>query len=199
MVTQCCTPPSWPCRPSVAASSTSTPTAPASMASSPTLVKATAPSLLDLPGVGIHTAALLLVAAGDNAERITSEAAFAHLCGVAPIHASSGKTDPPPAQPRRQPASQPRPVAHRVHPHELGPTHPRLRRTTPRSKDAPNPRSCASSSATSPARCTATSPACSATIGAAGLALEMPSTPHGCPTNDLPTRHSTHPPRHRLA
>ena len=55
------------------------------------LVKATAPSLLDLPGVGIHTAALLLVAAGDNAERITSEAAFAHLCGVAPIHASSGK------------------------------------------------------------------------------------------------------------
>ena len=55
------------------------------------LVKATAPSLLDLPGVGVHTAALLLVAAGDNAERITSEAAFAHLCGVAPIHASSGK------------------------------------------------------------------------------------------------------------
>jgi transposase len=34
---------------------------------------------------------LLLVAAGDNAERITSEAAFADLCGVAPIHASSGK------------------------------------------------------------------------------------------------------------
>jgi transposase len=56
------------------------------------LVKATAPSLLDLAGVGVHTAALLLVAAGDNAERITSEAAFAHLCGVAPIHASSGKT-----------------------------------------------------------------------------------------------------------
>ena len=56
------------------------------------LIRATAPSLLELPGVGIHTAALLLVAAGDNAERISSEAAFAHLCGVAPIHASSGKT-----------------------------------------------------------------------------------------------------------
>jgi transposase len=56
------------------------------------LVRATAPSLLGLPGVGVHTAALLLIAAGDNAERITSEAAFAHLCGVAPIHASSGKT-----------------------------------------------------------------------------------------------------------
>ena len=56
------------------------------------LVKATAPTLLALPGVGVHTAALLLIAAGDNAERITSEAAFAHFCGVAPIHASSGKT-----------------------------------------------------------------------------------------------------------
>ena len=56
------------------------------------LVRATAPSLLELSDVGIHTAALLLVAAGDNAERISSEAGFAHLCGVAPIHASSGKT-----------------------------------------------------------------------------------------------------------
>ena len=56
------------------------------------LVRVTAPSLLQLSGVGVHTAALLLVAAGDNAERIGSEAAFAHLCGVAPIHASSGKT-----------------------------------------------------------------------------------------------------------
>jgi len=33
----------------------------------------------------------LLVAAGDNAERITSEAAWVHLCGVAPVPASSGK------------------------------------------------------------------------------------------------------------
>jgi transposase len=56
------------------------------------LVRAAAPSLVALHGVGTHTAAMLLVAAGDNAERITSEAAFAHLCGAAPIHASSGKT-----------------------------------------------------------------------------------------------------------
>jgi transposase len=56
------------------------------------LVDKTAPSLIALHGVGTYTAALLLVAAGDNADRITSEAAFAHLCGVAPIHASSGKT-----------------------------------------------------------------------------------------------------------
>ena len=42
--------------------------------------------------MGFDTAAKLLVAAGDNPERIRSEAAFAHLCGVAPIPASSGKT-----------------------------------------------------------------------------------------------------------
>ena len=50
-----------------------------------------APDLLALPGVGADTAALLLVAAGDNPERLRSEAAWAHLCGVAPIEASSGK------------------------------------------------------------------------------------------------------------
>jgi transposase len=52
-----------------------------------------APALRDLAGVGIHTAARLLVTAGDNPERLHSEAAFAHLCGVAPIRASSGKTN----------------------------------------------------------------------------------------------------------
>jgi transposase len=55
------------------------------------LVTATAPGLLSLYGVGVDTAAALLVAAGDNPERITTEAAWAHLCGVAPISASSGK------------------------------------------------------------------------------------------------------------
>jgi transposase len=55
------------------------------------LVCATAPSLVQLYGVGVHTAAMLLVAAGDNADRIRSEAAWAHLCGVAPVPASSGK------------------------------------------------------------------------------------------------------------
>ena len=54
---------------------------------------ATAPSLLEVYGVGIHTAAILLVAAGDNPHRLQSEAAFAHLCGVAPLPASSGKID----------------------------------------------------------------------------------------------------------
>jgi transposase len=57
------------------------------------LVAATAPSLLALHGVGVDTAATLLVAAGDNPERIRTEAAWAHLCGVAPIPAGSGKTN----------------------------------------------------------------------------------------------------------
>ena len=55
------------------------------------LVTTCAPEMLELFGVGIDTAATLLVTAGDNPERLRSEAAWAHLCGVAPIEASSGK------------------------------------------------------------------------------------------------------------
>src|SRR5690606_33909949 len=51
-----------------------------------------APTLLALQGVGLDVAGQLLVTAGDNPDRIGSEAAFAHLCGAAPIPASSGKT-----------------------------------------------------------------------------------------------------------
>ena len=50
-----------------------------------------APELLSLPGVGPDVAGQLLTSAGDNPDRITSEAAFAHLCGVAPVPASSGR------------------------------------------------------------------------------------------------------------
>ncbi len=42
--------------------------------------------------VGPDTAAEMLIVAGDNPERIHSEVAFARLCGVAPIPASSGMT-----------------------------------------------------------------------------------------------------------
>jgi transposase len=42
--------------------------------------------------VGPQTAAALLVAAGDNPDRLRSEAAFSMLCGSSPIEASSGKT-----------------------------------------------------------------------------------------------------------
>lgn len=50
------------------------------------------PDLLAANGVGVDVAGQLLVSAGENADRLTSEAAFAMLCGVAPIPASSGKT-----------------------------------------------------------------------------------------------------------
>ncbi len=57
-----------------------------------TTVSGCAPKLLDQHGVGPDTAAALLIAAGDNPQRLTSPAAFAALCGVNPIEASSGKT-----------------------------------------------------------------------------------------------------------
>jgi hypothetical protein len=39
----------------------------------------------------LTTPATLLVLAGDNPERLKSEASFASLCGVSPVEASSGK------------------------------------------------------------------------------------------------------------
>jgi transposase len=57
------------------------------------LVRQACPALLDIHGVGYETAAQLLITIGDNPDRIHTEAAFAALCGVAPIPASSGKTD----------------------------------------------------------------------------------------------------------
>lgn len=56
------------------------------------LVEHARPALLDRHGVGVETAAQLLITLGDNPDRLDSEAAFAALCGVAPIPASSGKT-----------------------------------------------------------------------------------------------------------
>lgn len=56
------------------------------------LVEQIGPTLLELTGVGPDVAAQLLVTAGENPERLRSEAAFAMLCGVAPLPASSGRT-----------------------------------------------------------------------------------------------------------
>jgi transposase len=50
------------------------------------------PALRAVFGVGPDTAAVLLVAAGDNPDRIGSEAAFAAMCGASPVPASSGLT-----------------------------------------------------------------------------------------------------------
>jgi transposase len=55
------------------------------------LVAQVAPELVVLPGIGTDSAATLLIVAGDNPQRLRSEASFASLCGVAPIEASSGK------------------------------------------------------------------------------------------------------------
>ncbi len=56
------------------------------------LTKRTGYRLLAQFGVGPQTAATLLVTAGDNPDRLRSEAALAALCGVSPLEASSGKT-----------------------------------------------------------------------------------------------------------
>ena len=57
------------------------------------LTRTAAPALVSIFGVGPDTAAALLVSAGSNPQRIHSEAAFASLCGVSPVPASSGKTN----------------------------------------------------------------------------------------------------------
>ena len=56
------------------------------------LIRSHAGVLLELCGVGPEVAGALLVVAGDNPERLRSEASFAALCGVTPLPASSGKT-----------------------------------------------------------------------------------------------------------
>ena len=56
------------------------------------LVEELAPNLLELEGVGAENAGAIMVAVGDNPDRLRSEASFAMMCGVCPIPASSGKT-----------------------------------------------------------------------------------------------------------
>jgi transposase len=56
------------------------------------LTATAAGKLRELLGVGPDSAAALLITAGDNWQRLRSEAAFAALCGSSPVGASSGKT-----------------------------------------------------------------------------------------------------------
>ena len=56
------------------------------------LIRQTVPVLLTRPGIGIHSAAQLLITAGANPARLHSDAAFAALCGASPVQASSGQT-----------------------------------------------------------------------------------------------------------
>jgi transposase len=57
------------------------------------LTSQAAKRLRDQFGVGPQTAAILMAVAGDNPERLRSEAALAALCGASPLQASSGKTN----------------------------------------------------------------------------------------------------------
>jgi transposase len=56
------------------------------------ILTAAHPQLLEAHGVGPDTAGALLVAAGDNPDRLVSERSFAALCGASPVQASSGNT-----------------------------------------------------------------------------------------------------------
>jgi transposase len=55
------------------------------------LVGQVAPELVSLLGTGTDHAATLLIVAGDNPQRLRSEASFASLCGASPVEAPSGK------------------------------------------------------------------------------------------------------------
>ena len=155
------------------------------------LVKATAPSLLDLSRCRHpHRRPI--------ARRRRRQRRTDHLRGRlrSPLRGRPDprlvwQDDPSSAQPGRQPAGQPRPVADRVHPHEFGPADPRLRRTT-HSRRPLQARDHACPQALRRPRGLSPPPRRVAPmIGAAGLAPEMPARHHGCPANDLPTRHST--------
>lgn len=56
-----------------------------------TLTTQANPALRAAKGVGADVASILLIAAGDNPDRLTTDAAFAAMCGASPVEASSGK------------------------------------------------------------------------------------------------------------
>ena len=56
------------------------------------IVDELAPDLISRNAIGYQSASQLLISAGDNPERLRSEASFAALCGASPVPASSGQT-----------------------------------------------------------------------------------------------------------
>ena len=83
------------------------------------LVAATGSSLLELHGIGPSGAARLLGDVGDIS-RFADRGHFASWNGTAPLDASSGDRQPPPALAGRQPPDQPGPAhhGHRPAPHD---------------------------------------------------------------------------------
>jgi transposase len=117
------------------------------------LVDELAPDLLARIGIGYESAAQLLITAGDNPERLASEASFAMLCGAAPLPASSGMTTR-----HRLNRGGDRAANSALHMIAISRWRidPTLRPTSPgrRPSSTPIRRSCAASSATSLARST---------------------------------------------
>jgi transposase len=58
-----------------------------------TILDTIAAPLLARHGVGYETAGSLLCAAGDNPDRLATEASFAALCGTSPVPVSSGRSN----------------------------------------------------------------------------------------------------------
>ena len=67
------------------------------------LAKETAPAVVATLGIGTDAASALLVAAGDNLERLRNEAAFAHLCGTYCSMPAMGRPTTPTYQALRRP------------------------------------------------------------------------------------------------
>jgi hypothetical protein len=87
-----CTPPRRHCKQSPTSFSCSRPSSPWLTSGWPPSSVGPLPGSSKLLAIGNDHAGQLLVTAGQHPERLRGEAAFAHLCGVAPIPARSGKT-----------------------------------------------------------------------------------------------------------
>ena len=88
-----------------------------------TLVAETAPELSAIDGVGTDVATALLVAAGDNPQRLKNESTFAKLCGVSPSMPRAASSNDI-ASTGAGIVGQLRPLAHRVHPDGVRPEDP---------------------------------------------------------------------------
>ena len=96
------------------------------------------PALLATPGVGPDIAAALLITAGDNPQRMATKSVLRSSLRCEPCPSLLGTYRPSPPQPRREPPSQPGPVADRHHPRRQGPAHHYLCEETPGGRQNPS-------------------------------------------------------------
>lgn len=87
-----------------------------------------APVMVEAFGIGPDTAAEMLIVAGDNPDRVRSESAWAKLCGVCPVPASSGKMSRFRLNRGGHRQANAAPVPHRHRADALPPADDRLRR-----------------------------------------------------------------------